>query len=104
MAGDDAPRRAYGDVGPASAPTSRCPAMASNAHRSDMSPAMAWPAEVMTGTGTMAPEKSTAGKHSIGSASAACAVDVTEAEASKPRHRAATALSAMVVNIAAHTP
>src|SRR5919201_6968200 len=73
--GDDAPRPAYGDAGAARARTPRWPAIASNAHRSDITAAMIRPAVAMTGIGSIAPEKSTAGKHSIGSASAAWAVE-----------------------------
>src|SRR6266496_2130315 len=97
MVAEDAPRPAYGDSGPVRAATSKCLAIASNAHRSVITAAMSRPAWAMTLIGTIAPEKSTAGKHSIGSASAAWAVDVTAAEASSPRQRAATELRAMVM-------
>src|SRR5437763_17037877 len=88
---------AYGEAGPIRAAMCRCRAIASNAHRSDIAAEIARPAPAMTEFGTMAPENRTAGKHSIGRARAACAVDVTAAEASRPRRSAAAALRAMVL-------
>ena len=78
--------------------TPRCRAIASNAQRSGIAAARVLPVGVITGTGTIAPEKSTAGKHSIGSARAACATEVTEADASSPRNSATTALMPRVTN------
>src|SRR5436305_13895667 len=87
---------AYGDAGAMPAVTWSCRAIASNAHRSDIAAEIARPAPAMTEFGTMAPENRTAGKQSIGRARAAWAVEVTAAEASRPRQSAAMALRAMV--------
>ena len=67
--------------------------MASKAQRDGITTLRAAPALAMRFTGRMAPENSTAGKHSIGRASVAWATLPTEAEVSRPRPRAATAHS-----------
>src|SRR5947208_16779484 len=92
----DAPMPTYGEAGPIRAATCRCRAIASNAHRSDIAAEIARPAPAMTELGTIAPENSTAGKQSIGRARAAWAVEVTAAEASRPRQSAAMAFRPMV--------
>ena len=54
--------------------------MASKAQRSGMTALIARPTGAMAARGRIAPENSTAGKHSSGSASVACAGFVTAAE------------------------
>jgi hypothetical protein len=58
---------------------------------------IAAPAPAIGFTGRIAPENSTAGKQSIGSASVACAGLLTAAEVISPSVRAAAARSASVI-------
>src|SRR5437763_16565465 len=95
---------AYGEAGPIRAAMCRCRAIASNAHRADIAAEITRPAPAMTEFGTMAPENRTAGKQSIGRARAAWAVEVTAAEASRPRQSAAMALRAMVTFSSRNAP
>src|SRR4051812_43671531 len=95
---------AYGEAGPTRAAMCRCRAIASKAHRSDIAAEIARPASAMTEFGTIAPENRTAGKHNIGRARAAWAVEVTAAEANRPRHNAAVALSTMVMFSSTNAP
>ena len=67
--------------------------MASKAQRDGISDAEGGARPAMRCTGRMAPENSTAGKHSIGRASVACATLPTAADVSRPRPRAAIAHS-----------
>ena len=60
------------------------------------------PALAMRWTGRMAPENSTAGKHSIGRASVAWATFLTDAEASRPRPSAAIAHNSRLTVIDAY--
>ena len=64
--------------------------MASNAQRVGITVLSAAPVPAITCTGRIAPENSTAGKHSIGRASVAWGTLPTVAEVSRPRPRAAT--------------
>src|SRR5436305_14754304 len=95
---------AYGDAGAMPAVTWSCRAIASNAHRSDIAEEIARPAPAMTEFGTIAPENRTAGKQSIGRARAAWAVEVTAAEASRPRHSAAIAFRPIVTFSSTNAP
>src|SRR3954463_255719 len=70
---------AYGEAAPIRPAMCRCREIASNAHRSDIAAEIARPAPAMTEFGTIAPENRTAGKHSMGRASAAWAVEGTAA-------------------------
>lgn len=70
--------------------------MASNAQRSGTPTLIARPIHAMTGTGMMAPENSTAGKHSIGRVRVACDGDETAADANRPSANAAAASTARV--------
>jgi hypothetical protein len=62
------------------------------------------PIAVIATTGSNAPENSTAGKQSIGSAEAACARLVTYAEASKPIAGPAMASTTGTIHAPTHSP
>ena len=86
--------------GSVAAPSS-CPT-ASKAQRVGITALSPAPAPAIRLTGRIAPENSTAGKHSIGKASVACATFLTLAEVSRPKPSAAIAHSSRPVPIEAY--